>query len=391
MKERIIHNITVAFCFLKYILFELLSFFIIKNKEDNTQKILLIKRDRIGDYVLFHNFIEELKKNRKFKDHKIILCGNIVWKELAVYFDQNFVDKFIWIDNNKFRLNFIYIYRKTKQLAAYSYDLVINPTYSRSYFYDDFIVKNVHAHKKIGSIGDCSATEKWFKSIADKYYTKLAPAQEGILFEFYRNKEFFQFLLEEEIDIKRPFFIFKDASLKFDLPDNYVVFFIGASDAYRKWPTENFAQLANYIYKEYDLNIILCGGHEDEKAASEFKNLCELNIYDLVGKTTLFELLKVINSAQLLVSNETSAPHFAIACDIKVVVIYNGNHFGRFTPYPSEITEKYHVIYHPEIEKDIEAYKLVSNNPDNNISTLNIADIKVESVIQKVNQALHNL
>ena len=55
------------------------------------------------------------------------------------------------------------------------------------------------------------------------------------MFEFYRNKEFFENLLEEKLDIKKPFINLKPKKLDFKLPNKYAILFIGASANFRKW------------------------------------------------------------------------------------------------------------------------------------------------------------
>ena len=109
---------------------------------------------------------------------------------------------------------------------------------------------------------------------------------------------------------------------------------------------------------------------------------------DLVGKTSLVDLLHIIDNGNLLISNETSAPHFAIALEmINIFTIYNGNHYGRFIPYPKEASENYYVIYHPEIEKDLDNYEKISNKYGFR-SGLDINEISVESIKSKIDEDL---
>ena len=70
-----------------------------------------------------------------------------------------------------------------------------------------------------------------------------------------------------------------------------------------------------------------------------------------------------------------------MAVDTPVISIYNGNQFGRFTPYPKEMADKYFPVYHPEIEKDLDNYKKLSNNYGWG-STLNINEISKERVFE---------
>jgi len=98
----------------------------------------------------------------------------------------------------------------------------------------------------------------------------------------------------------------------------------------------------------------------------------------------------VINSAEIIISNETVAPHMAVALDKRVIVISNGNHFGRFTPYPKEITSNYFAVYHSEIEKNLDDYKKLSNTYGF-ISKLNINEITFEMVKVKIDELLNDL
>ena len=107
-----------------------------------------------------------------------------------------------------------------------------------------------------------------------------------------------------------------------------------------------------------------------------------------MGKTSLVDLLHVIYNGNLMIANETSAPHFAVALEMEnVFVIYNGNHYGRFTPYPNDVSKSYHVIYHPKIEKDLDDYKKLSNSYGFG-SDLNIDDITKGMVIAKINSII---
>ena len=71
------------------------------NYKIKANTLLIVKLDAIGDYLLFRNFLEDIRKSKKFANYHITLCGNIIWEELAETFDKSFVDEFIWIDKKK--------------------------------------------------------------------------------------------------------------------------------------------------------------------------------------------------------------------------------------------------------------------------------------------------
>lgn len=373
---------------IKLIIYFSINILIKPSKEIKPKSILLLRLDAIGDYVLFRNFIEILKNDERYKDYKITLCGNIIWKELAEYLDNNFIEHFIWIDRKKFTKYPFYRLKKLKEITKQGYELVIQPRYSREFFFEDTIVKLVEAKEKIGCTGDPSNIKKWQKKISDKHYTKLVPAKNQIIFEFYRNKEFFESLLGKKINITKTTINLKEKNLTFDLPKKYAILFIGASAEFRKWNVEGFANVGRYLKDKYGYEIVLCGAPSDNEDAMKFKKCFNGSYVDLVGKTSLVDLLYVIYNGNIMIANETLAPHFAVALGmINLFIIYNGNHYGRFTPYPKEVSENYHVIYHPEIENNLDEYIKLSNSYGFG-SKLDINEISVERVRKEINKAL---
>ena len=373
---------------IKFIVYYVINFIIFPSKDIKQKSLLLINLDAIGDYILFRNFIEVLKKNDKYKKYKITLLGNGTWKSLSEELDSEYIENFIWLDIDKFTKDLLYRYSKLKDLTSIGYEIVINPAYSRGFFLGDTFVKLINADKKIGSVGDLSNIKKWQKNISDNYYDILAPAKVELIFEFNRNREFFENILDTKIDIQKPTIRLQNKKLNVDLPNNYAILFIGASASFRKWNIKNFVKIAKYLKESYGYNLVLCGGPSDIKEAIEFKKYFKDEYLDLVGKTSLVDLLHVIYNGNLMIANETSAPHFAVALEMEnVFVIYNGNHYGRFTPYPNDVSKSYHVIYHPKIEKDLDDYKKLSNSYGFG-SDLNIDDITKEMVIGKINSII---
>jgi ADP-heptose:LPS heptosyltransferase len=142
--------------------------------------------------------------------------------------------------------------------------------------------------------------------------------------------------------------------------------------------------VANYLKQKYNYEIVLCGGKNDIEQSKIFNTTCDFEYTDLIGKTTILELISIISRASLLISNETSAPHFSVALDVKTIVLYSGNHFGRFVPYPNSLTiEKYKCIYHPKISSDENNY-IKQSNTNGYTSKLNINDISLKQVIAEI-------
>ncbi len=375
----------LVFLFLNLI--KIIRFF--KRPKKHEKSIILIRLDAIGDYLLFRNFIGILRNSTKFKEYQIKLIGNIRWKNLAEFLDGEHINDFVWIDPIKYKKNLINKFKILKELSSHTCDILINPVYSRT-FDMDFMIKNINAKEKIGNSGNLSNIGKWQKKISDKYYTKLLPATEEIIFEFYRNKDFFENLLEEEIKIVKPTIdstYLHKIELKETLPSKYILIFLGAGEKFRKYSVDNWINIVKSLHSKYDLPVVLSGGPTEVNDSLEFLEKYNENIINLVNKTSLTEMIKIVEKSEIVLSNESYVPHLCVALNKVVIVVYNGNHFFRFIPYPDCMTNNYHAIYHPEIEKDLEDYKKLSNAYQF-ISNLNINEISYKKVINKVEEIL---
>ena len=209
---------------LKLITYYIIDIFVRPSKIIKPKSLLLIRLDAIGDYILFRNFIEELKKDEKYKHYSITLLGNITWKSLSEELDSSFVDEFIWIDRNKFTKNIFYRYKILKKLVKNGYEVLLSPIYSRELFFADNIAKLITAKKKIASSGVCNNIKRFPKNTADQYYDILLPAEDKPMFEFNRNKEFFENFLQKKININRPTLQRINSQLKYQLPKNTLLF-----------------------------------------------------------------------------------------------------------------------------------------------------------------------
>ena len=357
------------------------SIFLSKYKSD----IVVIRLDAIGDYILFRNFLIEIRTSKKFANKKITLIGNIAWREIAEILDNEVVDRFIWLDRNKLWKDKKYRLMILFKLAKYKFDYLISPTYSREFRHLDLLVNAINANYKIGSQGNLSNMTILEKEIGDKFYTQLVPANSGILFEFDRNKEFFNYLLGGNLY----------TSISIDLAANnpslglkhksYVVLFIGASSPFRRWSIDKFIELSIWINSIYECDVLLCGTNSD--LASQNYHVPEYAwLKNMIGKTSLFSMIELLGSAKFVISNETSIPHMCVGLDVNVFVISNGNHFGRFTPYPKSITDKYHPIYNLELVSYLNNFELLvskySDGSDLDINKIKVNEVK--NIIMKI-------
>ena len=368
-----------------YKIIDLISFDYNKTTFINND-LVIIKLDAIGDYILFRNFFKTLHTSKKFSNSRITLIGNIVWKDLATSLDAEYMHSAIWLDTNKFINDYSYRYSFIKKIKINKYKTLINAEYSRSFMLSDWIANSIYAVDKYAHFGDYSNSKTWQKHFSNSYYTNLFIGSREVIFEFFRNKDFIEYLTNEKCSIKKTNIENSCISKTKYFNSDYVILFLGSSKKSSKWDSKNYAILANYIKQTYNYEIVVCGGKNDIDESKFFKEYCKSNYTDLIGKTTILELISIINHASLIISNETSAPHFSVALNVNTIVIYCGNHFGRFVPYPNSLTSsKYKCIYHPTISSNENNYKKISNTYGY-ISNLNINEISINQVISEVDK-----
>jgi len=90
----------------------------------------------------------------------------------------------------------------------------------------------------------------------------------------------------------------------------------------KRWMARGYAQLADLLNKRLRAKVFLLGATEDAPAVAEVEALCERPVVNLAGRTTLPELIGVIDRLHLLVANDSAPVHIASARQVPVVAIF---------------------------------------------------------------------
>jgi len=108
-----------------------------------------------------------------------------------------------------------------------------------------------------------------------------------------------------------------------------------SSSTLRNWSAENYASLIDYVHEHHDLNCVLTGGpadHEKEFATLIQKH-CQNKLVNLVGQTTLKQLLAVLAHAEIVIAPDTGPVHMANASQTPVIGLYASSNPMRTGPY----------------------------------------------------------
>ncbi len=136
-----------------------------------------------------------------------------------------------------------------------------------------------------------------------------------------------------DIPVKHP--------LKLTLPadkTHYVVISPCSSMAYRNWTAEGYAAVADWIYTQQNMQVILSGGHTaiEKEMAGNIGRLVTTPIIDLTAKTDLKQLLSLLHNAYCVISPDSGPAHMSTAVNTPVIGLYACTNPERARPYLSE-------------------------------------------------------
>jgi ADP-heptose:LPS heptosyltransferase len=321
-------------CLAMWLSASILSLFAVSHPQRLKKKLLVIRLDAIGDFILWLDAARELRRLYPPEQYEITLLGNHIWTSLAEklpWFEQ------IWpLERKQYLLNPLYFIRMLLKVRAGSFDIVINPTCSREFKVGDVLVKASQAPLRIGSTGDLDRIKPWQRRISDRWYTLLIPAQDKSLMELERNADFMRGLGAETFRSSVP-----ELPLVSGLPPgfmarDYVVIVPGAGSPAKQWPARRFSEIAGRIHQKTGWQAIICGGPDDEPLGKTILEESAVPSENWCAKTSLPELVAVLAGARLVIANDTGAVHIAAARSVPVVCIMGGGHPGRFMPYRIE-------------------------------------------------------
>jgi ADP-heptose:LPS heptosyltransferase len=127
-----------------------------------------------------------------------------------------------------------------------------------------------------------------------------------------------------------------DVIQKYNLPDNYLI--ISPSNShqksnrinYRAWENKSWIKLIEKLSKE--TTVVIVGNKNEDEFFNKLKPYPE-KVIDLVAKTSLSDLIGVIQGASCLIATDTGTAHLASAVNTEV--------FALIGPTPADVTGPY--------------------------------------------------
>ncbi len=90
----------------------------------------------------------------------------------------------------------------------------------------------------------------------------------------------------------------------------------------KRWPTGHFARLAERLTVEMDALVVLTGAKNEALLAEAIQRQCRSRLINLVGKTSLPELVALLAASDLVISGDSGPMHIASAVDTPLIALH---------------------------------------------------------------------
>ena len=133
-------------------------------------------------------------------------------------------------------------------------------------------------------------------------------------------------------------------------PDTWVAVQVGASDPMKAWRPEYFGQLMAHLSHDRNIGFVLIGTKKEEPAVKEAVHVYQQaggqgTLCEAVGKTSVPELVALLQQCQLMVTNDTGPMHMAVGVNTPVLNVSVGHvDFWETGPFGSG-----HWVVQPDI------------------------------------------
>jgi ADP-heptose:LPS heptosyltransferase len=135
---------------------------------------------------------------------------------------------------------------------------------------------------------------------------------------------------------------------------SYVVVHPGSRSAWRQWPTQYFAAIADY-FTEQGYTVVITGTREEAPITREVLKCVHHPVIDLTGKTGLGAVGLLIRNAFMLVANCTGVSHIAAATQTPSGIVSMDGEPERWAPLDKNLHTVIDWTQHPHFETVFDA------------------------------------
>ncbi len=99
------------------------------------------------------------------------------------------------------------------------------------------------------------------------------------------------------------------------------------------WPPERFSEVARKIREKEDYNVVFFGDGKTAPLVKEITSGLDERVINLAGLTSLRELASIIQTCDVLLTNDSGPMHIAAALGTEVVALFGSTNDTKTGPY----------------------------------------------------------
>lgn len=310
--------------------------------------ILVVRMDGIGDMVLFRRALDHYAGIFGVEKSAITVLGCTSWGSLADVVFEGY--RFYAIDEHAYARRPFYRFRISLWVRNLAPAVAVCDSYMRRALMADSLVWVSSAPRTVVSLPYVSERTRaeftyYLSQVSEIIDTGPYPIHEVV-----RHFRFVSAIAGRTIDPEGPRIAWRDQGPPLDAGAPYAVLNPGSNEPGRRWPLSGYVAVAKRLL-DLGYRVVFVGRpgeRGDDRAIDEIAN--EEGVIDLTGRTSLAQLLDLMNHAALVLSNDSGPAHLSIALASPTVVIVGGGHFGSFVPYPREIAPQNVRFVYQEME-----------------------------------------
>jgi heptosyltransferase-2 len=117
-------------------------------------------------------------------------------------------------------------------------------------------------------------------------------------------------------------------------PGDWVAVNPGASyGAAKRWIPERFAAVADELSEEYGVKVVLTGGSGEREIGADIERAMRNVPLNLIGCTSVRELMAVLARCRLMVTNDSGPMHIAAAFGVPTVAVFGPTDYTTTSPF----------------------------------------------------------
>ena len=316
-----------------FFFFDVLVLFFIKKPRKNSESktILIIFPLALGDAVMMIGALSSLKKIFSQKGYVISLMCQSAYGDLF----KEYVDIVIPVD---FRGASVSISKRIAFLRKCRdtyYDIIIDPTGCEECTPGVFAVNATVGKEKIGVISKRKKKYQLPLVIRNHIFDAIVYKEEENIHRVRYYAEVFSQISGNNI---KPCLAKLPIGNSLELPKDYIVVFPAASTPIKMWPVERFENITKRIIETKKTNLVVCGTKADYEITEEYLKLLGNNyqIINFLNKTNVISLIELIARSSLVLTNDTSVYHIAVATGRKTCCVTGDYSQSMFIDYEND-------------------------------------------------------